>query len=114
VITNNSVYGESDKNETVTSWYWFFHRPAADGGGLVYVADDRVTAISILTVESLKLGDFIKKFGEPDQYWTEIGYGENREYLELSLFYPTKGYVVNLVIDTVGIQSKWKSKNPAR
>jgi len=102
VITNNAIYGEYDRNEAVTSYFWYFQRPASDSGGSVYFADDRETAISILTVDSLKLKDFIAKFGEPDQYWTEIGYGEIREYLEISLFYPTKGYVVNLVIDTVG------------
>lgn len=100
VITNKSIYGEYDRSGVVTSWYWLFQRPASDGGGSVYVSEDRVKAISILTVDSLKLGDFIKKFGEPERYWTEIGYGENREYLEISLFYPQKGYVVNLVIDT--------------
>ena len=102
VITNNSIYGEYDRNGAVTSWYWLFHRPASDGGGSVYVANNRVTAISILTVDSLKLRDFITKYGEPDQYWTEIGYGENREYLEITLFYANKRYVVNLVIDTEG------------
>jgi hypothetical protein len=102
VITNNSIYGEYNKKEAVTSYYWFFQPPASDSGGSVHFEDDRVTAISILTVDSLKLKDFIAKFGEPDQYWTEIGYGELREYLEISLFYPTQGYVVNLVIDTEG------------
>lgn len=102
MITNKSIYGEYKKDGTVTSWYWFFHRPASDGGGSVYVTDDRVTAISLLTVDSLYLKDFIAKYGEPDQYWTEIGYGENREYLEITLFYPNKGYAVDLVIDTEG------------
>jgi len=102
VIPMNSIKEKYDKDGKITSWSWFFRRPAPDGGGTVYFADDRATAISILTATSIKLEDFFKKFGEPDKYWTEIGYGENREYLEFSLFYPTKGYVVNLIIDTEG------------
>lgn len=113
VITNESIYGEYDHGGAVTSWYWFFRRPASDGGGTVYFADDRVSAISLLTATSLKLEDFIDKFGEPDRYWTEIGYGENREFLEFSLFY-AKGYVVNLIIDTDSDsnQVKIKGSNP--
>ncbi|MBA3073443.1 MAG: hypothetical protein FP831_07600 [Anaerolineae bacterium] len=49
VITNKSIYGDYERDGTVTSWYWFFKRPASDGGGTVYFSDDRATAISLLT-----------------------------------------------------------------
>lgn len=114
VITNKSIYGDYDKNDSVLSWYWYFQRPASDGGGTVYFADDRVTAISLLTAPSLNLDNFIEKFGEPDQYWTEIGYGDNREYLEISLFYPTRGVAATLVIDIEGDSKQVEIKGSDR
>lgn len=101
-IDQYSLSEESDHNDTVTSYYWYFQMPAEDSAGSVYFTNDQVTAVSILTVDSLKLGEFFEKFGEPDEYWTEIGTGENREFLRVTLFYPTNGYVVNLIIDIEG------------
>jgi hypothetical protein len=114
VIPTNSIKEEYDRDGNVTSWYWFFQRPAPDGGGTVYFSDDRATAISLLTANSLKLEELIEKFGEPNQYWGEIGYGENREYLEVSLFYPVKGIVASLVIDIEGESKQVEIKDSSR
>lgn len=114
VIPENSIKEEYDRDGNITSWYWFFQRPAPDGGGTVYFSEDRATAISLLTATSLKLEGLFEKFGEPDQYWTEIGYGDNREYLEISLFYPTKGIVATLVIDTEGESKQVEIKGSSR
>lgn len=113
-IDQNSLTSEVDREQTITSYYWFFQRPAEDSAGSVYFADDRVTAVSILTVDSLKLGNFFEKFGEPDEYWTEIGSGEDREFLQIALFYPTKGYVVNLIIDFEGDASQVEINESSR
>lgn len=98
-INVNSIMGEYDRDDQITSYYWYFQRPAEDSAGSVTFANDLVTAISILTVDSLNLGDFLDKFGEPEKYWAQIGRGENRDYLTVMLFHPENGYAVEVVID---------------
>jgi hypothetical protein len=90
-------YGRS--NEELTEIYWFFQRPVEDSAGSIYFENDRVTTINILTVNSLNLDDLFEKLGQPEKYWTEIGHGENREFLKVSMFYPTNGYLADVVID---------------
>lgn len=98
-VNGNSITGEYDRDEHILSYYWYFKRPAEDSAGSVYFSNDRVTAISLLTVGSLQLDDFFEKFGEPENFWTLTGHGENRDYVSVTLFYPEKGYVVEVVID---------------
>lgn len=78
---------------------WLFNRPVEDTGGEIYFQDDRVALISILTVNSLRLSDLTTWLGPPEQYWTAIGRGENREYVMVGLLAPSRGYQVELVIN---------------
>jgi len=84
---------------SVRSLSWLFTRPVEDTGGEIYFQGDRVALISILTVNSLKLGDITNRLGPPEQYWTAIGRGENREYVTVGLLSPARGYQVELVIN---------------
>jgi hypothetical protein len=101
-VNKDSVMGEYDRDYNLTKIYWFFQRPVEDGMGSVYIVDDRVTAITISTINSLKIAELFDQLGQPDEYWTKIGHGEDREYLEVMLFYPTKGYLANIIIDIEG------------
>lgn len=78
---------------------WYFQRPAEDGAGYLYFDNDRVVALRILTVNSLKLEELFEKLGPPETYWAKVGYGENREYLDVHLLYPKKGYLAETIID---------------
>jgi hypothetical protein len=78
---------------------WYFKQPVEDGMGSVRIQNDLVTAISISTINSLKLADLFDKLGEPEEYWSELAHGEDRDYLNITLLYPTKGYAVETVID---------------
>jgi hypothetical protein len=98
-VNRDSVMDDYDRNDKHTEINWFFQRPIADGLGSVYLDNDLVIAISILTQNSLKLDDLFEKLGQPEQYWTEIGHGENVEYLEVILLNPTKGYLAEVIID---------------
>ena len=95
-----SVHGEYDQNERLVSYYWFFQRPIEDSSGSIHFENDRVTSIEILTVNSLTLANLFEKLGEPEVYWKELGYGEEREYLDVILFYPTKGYLAEVILET--------------
>jgi hypothetical protein len=98
-VNKDSVMGYYDRYDKLIYIYWYFQRPTEDNGGYIYFDQNRVTAIRILTVNSLKLADLFEKLGQPEKYWTEVGYGEDREYLEVVLLYPTKGYLADVVID---------------
>lgn len=102
-INQDTILAESDRDGDLVSLFWSFQYPAVDSSGSVYFEDDLVTAISILTVNSvsnsLKLTDIVERYGHADEYWTEIGYGENREYLDVSLFYFQEGLLTNILID---------------
>jgi len=110
----NSISEEYNKDDVLASISWFFQRPVEDGSGSVYFDKDQVAVISILTVNSLRLSDYFEKFGEPEQYWTEVGRGDNREYLDLFLFYPAKGILLEVVLDIQdeGNQMEIRASNP--
>lgn len=91
--------GEYDKNEELKSYYWFFERPTADSGGSVYFTNDQVTVIEILAVNSLTLKELFTKLGEPEQIWKEIGFGENRKYLDVFLLYPNAGSLAEVLLE---------------
>ena len=99
IVNKDTIAGEDDKDGRPTEIFWAFQWPAEDSAGSVFFEDDRATAISILTVNSLKLADLFEEVGQPETYWAEIGYGENREYLDVVLFYPAKGLLADVVID---------------
>ncbi|HWQ83951.1 MAG TPA: hypothetical protein VN363_05255 [Anaerolineales bacterium] len=84
---------------TLRSISWLYNRPVEDTGGQIYFQDDRVALISILTVNSLQLGDITARLGQPEQYWTALGRGETREYVTVGLLAPAQGYQVELVIN---------------
>ncbi len=99
-LRGEEIIWDFDKNDKLISINWFFHRPVEDSAGFVYFDEDKqVTATTILTINSLSIADIFGKLGEPDEYWTEIGKRENQEYLEVFLLYPTKGYLVDCVIN---------------
>lgn len=102
-INNDSLMWEADKNGKLISIDWFFQRPIEDSGGYIYFKNNKVTAIEILTVNSLlKLSDLFEKVGEPQEYWTTVEHGENRQYLEVALIQRTKGYIAIVLIDFEG------------
>ncbi len=92
---------ETDKIDgKSTKITWYFKKPAEDGVGSVRLHNDLVTAISIMTVNSLNMADLIHKLGEPEKYWTWIGQRDNGEqFLDIMLLAPTKGYLAEVVID---------------
>jgi hypothetical protein len=98
-VNVETIMEESDGNGKPVHIYWYFQRPSVDGTGSIYFKNDQVGAINILTAGSLNLAALIRKLGQPEKYWTEIGTGENREYVEVILLYPTKGYLAEAVID---------------
>lgn len=99
-VNKDSIMADYGRNnEELTEIYWFFQRPVEDSAGSIYFEDDRVIAINILTVNSLNLDDLFEKLGQPEKYWTEIGHGENREFVEVTLLYPTNGYLASVIID---------------
>ncbi len=98
-VDGSSVVGIDDSNNNVSRIYWFFQRPAEDTSGTVYFSNDTASAITIFTANTLKLTTLFEKIGQPEEYWTEYGQGENRQYLEVFLLYPTKGYLVDIIID---------------
>jgi hypothetical protein len=100
-VDGSSVVGIDDGNNNVSRIYWFFQRPVEDISGTVYFSDDKATAISIVTANTLKLATLFEKLGQPEEYWTEYGQDANSQYLEIFLLYPTKGYLVDVVIDVV-------------
>jgi hypothetical protein len=79
---------------------WYFKKPVEDGMGSVRIQNDLVTAVSITTINSLKMADLFNKLGEPEKYRTEIGQRDDGEqFLDIMLLAPTKGYVAEVVID---------------
>jgi hypothetical protein len=79
---------------------WYFKKPVEDGMGSVRIQNDLVTALSIITVNSLKTADLFDKLGEPEEYWTAIEQRDTgEEFLDIMLLAPSKGYVAELVID---------------
>ncbi len=101
-INEDTLMWQADQNGVLTSIEWFFQRPVEDQGGYIYFKDNKVTAIEIMAVNSLKLSDLFDKLGPPEEYWTTIGKGENRQYLEVALIHRTKGYVADVLIDFEG------------
>jgi len=99
IVNQETIMGDYAKYDILKNIFWYFQYPAVDSAGSIYFDDDRVTAISFLTIDSLKLADLFEKFGQPEKYWAEIGYGENREYLDVTLFFPTQWLVANVLID---------------
>src|SRR5574340_628421 len=53
-VDSASVTINTDKQDRVSNISWNFQRPSPDAQGVIYFKDDRVQAISILTVDSLK------------------------------------------------------------
>jgi len=73
---------------------WLFESPVPDISGTVYFENETVTAISILTVNSLRVGEAFGRLGEPSLVWPEIDPSSYGQTVELSLIYPQKGFLV--------------------
>ena len=102
-VDKNSILLEQERNSIeIARINWAFQRPAVDSLGSVEIKDDHVAAITILTVGSLKVSDAFAKLGQPEQMWTHAGRGEAREFLEITLLYPAKGYAIEANIDLEG------------
>ncbi len=98
-VNADSLIIENDRDDRISNIHWNFQRPAPDGTGAIYFKDDRVTAISIVTLNSLKMQEIFEKLGEPESYWIELGQREYGEYARVYLFYPTRGALVDALID---------------
>lgn len=98
-VNKDSIIPQYDREDNLVRLFWYFQRPVEDGTGTVHFTDDKVTAITILTQNSLTLAGLFGKLGEPDEYWQEPAQGENRRYLDIVLLYPSKGYAANVVVD---------------
>ena len=99
-VDKDLILETNNKEGKPTTIAWYFQRPMEDGMGSVHIKNDLVTALSITTVNSLKLADLFDKLGEPEEYWTGIGQREGGEqFLDLLLLAPTKGYVAEVLID---------------
>lgn len=101
-VDSGSVNFESDAQDQINKIYWNFQLPSPDSTGAIYFEDKKVSALSFLTVGSLKLGDLFKRLGEPQSYWTEIGHREYNDYLRVYLLYPEQGCVADVLIDFAG------------
>ncbi len=99
-INKNTILGEYDRDEELIRIFWFFEWPVEDQMGSLNIDHDRVTAINISTISSLKLAKLFDRVGEPEQYWTKIGKRDNgEEFLNIVLLSPTKGYAAEVVVD---------------
>ena len=95
-ITANSPITGGDA-ESIS---WFFEPPLRDLSGTAYFENEIVTAISLLTVNSLKLEDVFDHFGEPELVWAEIAPSSYQESVELCLIYLEKGLLIKSMIET--------------
>lgn len=98
-VDPDSLVIETDRSDRVSDIHWNFQSPAPDGTGAIYFTDDHVTAISIATVNSLKLKELFEILGEPQSTWAETGQREYGEYVRVYLFYPHQGYLADVLID---------------
>lgn len=101
-VALESIDFQSDREDKIEGITWNFQRPAPDSTGTISFKDERVTAISILTVNTLRLEELFERLGEPDHYWAEIGRREYNDYLRVYLFYLRQGYVADVLIDFEG------------
>jgi hypothetical protein len=99
-VNKDTVLGEYNHDEKLVKIFWYFQRPAEDQLGSVNIDNGVATAVNISTVNSLTLADLFKKAGEPELFWTGIGQRDDgQEFLDIVLLAPSKGYVVEVVID---------------
>jgi hypothetical protein len=93
---------------------WLFQAPVPDISGTVYFENETVTAISILTVNSLRVGQAFGRLGEPSLVWPEIDPSSYGQTVELSLINPQKGYLVevwlNMNLETNTVEIKENSR----
>jgi hypothetical protein len=75
---------------------WFFQPPVPDISGTVFFENETVIAISILTANSLRVGEVFGRLGEPSLVWPEIDPSSYGQTVELSLIYPQKGFLVEV------------------
>ena len=78
---------------------WSFITPVRDLSGSVYLADQRVSVITLFTINSLKLSAVFDRFGEPELIWLEVELSKYREILEIYYIYPATGLLIESVID---------------
>lgn len=96
----SAVGVEYNRNDQLESYNWYFERPVEDSGGSIWFDGDRVAAVEILTINALNLEELFEKLGEPESYWKELRTGDQREYLDVFLLYPSKGYLAEVLLDT--------------
>ena len=78
---------------------WRFKQPAPDTVGYAYFDTDICTAVSLLTHGSLTIADAFGRFGEPELMWMHREEVETREWIEVTLLYPSIGIVVEVDVD---------------
>lgn len=97
-VASDSIrqWGDDDQASEIA---WKFTPPVRDSAGYIYSLDGRVAAISLMTIGSLNLSEAFEKLGEPDYMWLRYRKVEGRHWLEVSLMYPTEGFVVTVDVD---------------
>ena len=99
-VEENGIMLNYDRDDTLTSIQWYFQRPVPEQLGTIHFEQDIVTAIDLLSVNSITLGEAFDLLGEPALLWTRVGSGENnREYLDVFLLDPARGFRLELVLD---------------
>jgi hypothetical protein len=80
---------------------WTFSRTEAVGDieGYAYLHDDRVIAISLITLGSLTISDAFERLREPELVLTRAHKSDTREWVRVILIYPTDGYQVEADIN---------------
>ena len=100
-VNKDTILGEYNHDGKLIKIFWYFQWPVEDGMGSVNIDDqDRVAAINITTVNSLKLADLFDKLGKPETYWSGIGQRDDGErYMTIVLLSPSQGYAAEVLID---------------
>jgi hypothetical protein len=78
---------------------WDFRYPARESSGYIYITDNTILAISLLTYGSLSVAEALDQFGEPDYFWVRHKETSERHWLEVVLVYPSQGIFVRFDIE---------------
>jgi hypothetical protein len=92
VNTTTSLSGEK-----IDQIIWLFQPMERDVSGTVFFENETVIAISIMTINSLRVEEAFKLLGEPSLVWPETDPSAERT-VELSLIYPQEGFLVEAQI----------------
>jgi hypothetical protein len=111
--------------ESMNVWYdgddvshigWMFDRTVRDAAGYAYFRDDRVLALSFITMGSLNLSEAFGLLGEPQLLWTRSRKVEGQEWAEVIFSHPSKGFLLEvdrpLTTEPTATSIEIREKNP--